>query len=100
MSDQIEVRGQTKNLQMSSRERVAMEAPDTARTQSKRTLKAMLMMAICCATPLLLLSAIPFLGLTLGSFAAVGSSLLSIVAWVACPVGMYLMMRMMMTGKK
>ena len=100
MSDHIEVRGQTKNLQMSSREGVAVEEPDTAPARKKTTLKGMLMMAVCCAAPLLLLSAIPFLGLTFGSFAAVGSGLLSIVAWLACPVGMYLMMRMMMTGKK
>jgi hypothetical protein len=40
------------------------------------------------------------LGFTFGSFAAVGSGLLSIVALLACPIGMYLMMRMMMTGKK
>ena len=60
----------------------------------------MLMMAICCAAPLLLLAAIPFFGLTLGSFAAVGSGWLSIVALLACPIGMYLMMRMIMTGKK
>ena len=77
-----------------------MEAPDTAPAQKKTTLKGMLMIAVCCAAPLLVLVAVPFLGLTFGSFAAVGSGLLSIVAWLACPVGMYLMMRMMMTGKK
>jgi hypothetical protein len=30
----------------------------------------------------------------------VGSGLLSVVAVLACPVGMFLMMRMMMKGKK
>ena len=60
----------------------------------------MLMMAICCAAALLVLSAIPFLGFTFGSYDAVGSGLLSIVALLPCPVGLYLMMRMMMTDKK
>jgi hypothetical protein len=38
--------------------------------------------------------------LTFGSLAVLGSGLLSTVALLACPVGMYLMMRMMMSGKK
>ena len=50
--------------------------------------------------PLLLLAAIPFLGMAIGSVAAVGSGLVSIVALLACPVGMYLMMRMMKKGKE
>ncbi|HEU4344233.1 MAG TPA: hypothetical protein VFU31_21965 [Candidatus Binatia bacterium] len=100
MSDQIEIRGQAENLQIPSREGVAAEVPEIAQQQKKKTLKGMLMMAICCAAPLLLLTAIPFLGLTFGSFAAVGSGLLSIVALLACPVGMYLMMRMVMKEKK
>ena len=65
--------------------------------QKKSTLKGMLMMAICCAAPILLLAAIPFLGAAFGSLAAVGSGLLSVVALLACPVGMFLMMRMMTT---
>lgn len=100
MPDQIEIGGQTENVQTPSREGAPVEAPDGAQEGKKRTLKGMLMMAICCAAPLLLLAAIPFLGLTFGSFAAVGSGLLSIVALLACPVGMYLMMRMMMKDKK
>jgi hypothetical protein len=40
------------------------------------------------------------LGFTFGSYAAVGSGLLSIVAFLAFPVGMYLMMRMVMTDKR
>ncbi|MBI4571712.1 MAG: hypothetical protein HY713_00285 [candidate division NC10 bacterium] len=51
-------------------------------------------MAACCGGMLLLL---PALGLVnLGGVAAVGGSLLSLVAVLACPIGMYLMMRMMM----
>jgi hypothetical protein len=54
-------------------------------------------MAICCGTPLVLVAAIAFFGLSLG---AIASGALSVVALLACPVGMFLMMRMMMTGKK
>ena len=78
------------------------ETPAETPSQGEKnwTLKGMLMMAACCALPLLLLAAIPFLGVIFGSFAAVGSGLLSIVALLACPVGMFLMMRMMMKGNK
>ena len=76
------------------------KAEKPSQGEKKWTLKGMLMMVVCCAAPLLLLAAIPFLGLTFGSYAAVGSGLLSIVALLACPVGMYLMMRMMMKGNK
>ena len=51
-------------------------------------------MAACCGGMLLLL---PALGLVnLGGLAAVGGSLLSIAAVLACPIGMYFMMRGMM----
>jgi hypothetical protein len=100
MSDQIEVRGQRENLQIPSREGAVIEAPKVALEQKKKTLKGMLMMAVCCAAPLLLLAAIPFLAATFGSLAALGTGLLNIVALLACPVGMYLMMRMMMKDKR
>jgi hypothetical protein len=100
MSDPIEMREHSGNLQIPSREEAAVHTPDAAQEQKKSIRKGMLMMAVCCAAPLLLLAAIPFLGFTLGSYAALGSGLLSIVTLLACPVGMFLMMRMMMTGKK
>ena len=51
-------------------------------------------MAACCGGMLLLL---PALGLvSSGGLAAVAGSALSVVAVLACPIGMYLMMRMMM----
>ena len=84
----------------SSIERFETKAEKPSQGENKWTLKGMLMMVVCCAAPLLLLAAIPFLGLTFGSYAAVGSGLLSIVALLACPVGMYLMMRMMMKGNQ
>jgi hypothetical protein len=64
--------------------------------QGKSRLKGALGMAICCAAPLLLFAAIAFFGLSLG---AIASGALSLVALLACPIGMYLMMRMMMREK-
>jgi len=63
----------------------------------KRWIKGTLGMAICCAAPLLLVAAISFFGLSLG---AITSGALSLVALMACPVGMFLMMRMMMKKDK
>jgi hypothetical protein len=101
MADQFERKERVETPAISSAEGAeTVESADVSQGENKRTLKGMLMMAICCAAPLLLLAAIPFLGLTFGSFAAIGSGLLSIVALLACPVGMYLMMRMMMKDKK
>ncbi len=95
MSDHVQLEVNDKVPQISSGQ--TTEAPQA---QKKSTLKGMLMMAICCAAPLLLLAAIPFLGAAFGSLAAVGSGLLSLVALLACPVGMFLMMRMMMKDNK
>ena len=66
-------------------------------TQRKGWLKGPLGMAICCGGPILLVTAISFFGLSLG---AIASGALSLVALLACPVGMFLMMRMMMKDKK
>jgi hypothetical protein len=65
--------------------------------QGKGWLKGTLGIAICCGAPLLLVAAISFFGLSLG---AIASGALSLVALLACPVGMFLMMRMMMKDKK
>jgi hypothetical protein len=100
MADQTEVTGRRESVEILSEKQVAVEVPAVAREQKTRTIKGMLMMVICCAAPLLLLAAIPFLGATLGSLAAAGSGLLSVIALLACPVGMYLMMRMLMKDKK
>lgn len=59
-------------------------------------LKGPLGMAICCGAPLLLVAAISFFGLSLGALA---SGALSLAAVLACPVGMFLMMRMMKDKK-
>jgi hypothetical protein len=65
--------------------------------QGKSWIKGALAMAICCAAPLLVFAAIAFFGLSLGTIA---SGALSLVGLLACPIGMYLMMRMMMREKK
>ena len=49
-------------------------------------------MAICCGVPVLVLLAISLFGLSLG---AIASGAISLAAILACPVGMYLMMRIM-----
>jgi hypothetical protein len=99
MSDQVQLKANDKVPQIASEQADVVGEQGAAQEQKKGTLKGMLMMAICCAAPLLLLAAIPFLGATFGSLAAVGSGLLSIVALLACPVGMFLMMRMMKDKK-
>jgi hypothetical protein len=58
----------------------------------KGWLKGPVGMAICCGVPPLLVAAVSFFGLSLG---AIASGALSLTAVLACPVGMYLMMRMM-----
>ncbi len=60
--------------------------------QGRGWLKGPLGMAICCGAPLLLVAVISLFGLTLG---AIASGALSLAAVLACPVGMYLMMRTM-----
>ena len=65
--------------------------------QGKSWVKGPIGMAICCAAPLLLFAAIAVFGFSLG---AIASGALSSLALLACPVGMYLMMRMMMQDKK
>ena len=74
-----------------------LESSSTCRMNGKGWLKAGLTMAICCAAPLLLVGAIAFFGLSLGALA---SGALTLATLLACPVGMFLMMRMMMKDKK
>jgi hypothetical protein len=69
----------------------------SCKMQGKGWLRGALTMAICCAAPVLLVGAITLLGISLGTLA---SGVLSLAALLACPVGMYLMMRMMAKEKK
>lgn len=76
---------------------VESENDSTAcKMQGKGWLKGILPMAICCAAPLLAVGAISLFGISLGALA---SGFLNVAALLACPVGMYLMMRMMTKEK-
>jgi len=93
-----EIRSGEKDLSSGNPSGAAVEAEGgpVCKMQGKGWLKGPLGMAICCGAPLLLVAAISFFGLSLG---AIASGALSLAAVLACPVGMYLMMRMMMNKK-
>jgi len=98
MSDQILL--EEEKMRAENPTAVAVKTEDESAAcpmQGKGWLKGTLGMAICCGAPLLLVAAIAFFGLSLG---AIASGALSLAAVLACPVGMFLMMRMMMKGKK
>lgn len=98
MSDQILVEEEKVRAENSTGVAVKTEVGSAAcPIQGKGWLKGSLAMAICCGAPLLLFAAIAFFGLSLG---AIASGALSLVAVLACPIGMYFMMRMMMKEKK
>jgi len=94
LSDQIVAEEQKVIAENSTAAAVQPEHGSAAcRMQGKSWLKGTLGIAICCAAPLLLVAAIAFFGLSLG---AVASGAVSLVAILACPVWMYVMMRRMM----
>jgi Flp pilus assembly protein TadB len=70
----------------------SMDRSEAGATETKGWFKGGLAMIICCAAPLLVLGTVALFGISLGAFA---SGLVSLAALLACPVGMYLMMRMM-----
>jgi hypothetical protein len=76
---------------------VPSENAAACQMHGKDWLKGGLTMAICCAAPLLLVAAIAFFGLSLGAL-AIGA--LSLATILACPIGMFMMMRMVMKNKK
>ena len=93
MSDQIQLHESTEGQQNPSVGGVgAVEGPEGSQEQKEWTLKGMLMMALCCGAPLLLILAISLFGISL--VGATGT-LLPYLALLACPLGMYFMMRMM-----
>lgn len=98
MSDQIVAEEQKGVAENSTTSAVKTEKGSAAcAIQGKSWVKGALGMAICCAAPLLLFAAITVFGFSLG---AIASGAVSLVALLACPVGMYLMMRMMMKDRR
>lgn len=96
MSDQIILK-QEKTPADNSTGAINEDRSSPCPMQGKGWFKGPLGMAICCGAPLLLIAVIPLFGFSLG---AIASGALSVVALLACPVGMFLMMRMMMKDKK
>ena len=96
MSTEVGLRKEKESSQSPSGVVAPAESASACHMQGKGWLKGGLTMAICCGAPLLLVAAIAFFGLSLG---AIASGALSVVALLACPVGMFLMMRMMMKDK-
>jgi len=95
MSNEVGLRKE--NLQSASDSSAPVESGSACHMHGSGWLKGGLTMAICCATPLLLVAAITFFGFSLG---AIARGALSLAALLACPVGMFLMMRMMTKNKK
>jgi len=97
MSDQILLEEEKRRGDDSAGAAAKTEAGSPAcPTQGKGWLKGVVGVAICCAAPLLLVAAVAFFGWSLGTLA---SGALSLVALLACPVGMFLIMRMMRNDK-
>jgi hypothetical protein len=98
MSDQIPLERKEITVANPSGAAVRTEgAPSDCQLQGKGWLKGGFMMAICCAAPLLVAGAIALFGLSLGALA---SGFFRLAALPACPVGMYLMMRMIAKDKQ
>jgi hypothetical protein len=68
-------------------------APATPSAQKKGGTWNLLKMGACCGGGLLLLALIPLVAGGGGALAGVGFSLLTLAALLACPLGMYFMMR-------
>ena len=96
VSDQLQVKEKTEDLEISSEEQRNAETCEIAQASKRDWLKGPLGMAICCGGPLLLVAAISLFGVSLG---AIASGALSLAAVLACPLGMWIMTRMMMNKK-
>jgi len=92
MSNEIWLKKAKESSQSPSDVVAPAQSSSSCQLQGKGWLKGGLTMAICCAAPLLLIAAVTLFGISLGALA---SGFLTLAALLACPVGMYLMMRMM-----
>jgi hypothetical protein len=97
MSNEIGLKKEKESPQTPSDAVAPAERGSACQMLGKGWLKGGLTMAICCAAPLLLVAAIAFFGLSLG---AIASGAFSLAVAVACPVGMFLTMRMMNKKEK
>ena len=98
MSNEIHLRDEDLNsVNPAGSEPEAKNSSTVCNAQRQGWLKGGLSMAICCAAPLLIVGAITLFGISLG---AVVGGFVNVAALLACPVGMYLMMRMMTKEKK
>jgi Flp pilus assembly protein TadB len=82
----------TQARQVTSQTNGSMDRSEAMAMEKKGLFKGGLAMIICCVAPLLVLGTVTLFGISLGAFA---SGFVSLAALLACPVGMYLMMRMM-----
>ena len=96
MSHDVELRKEKQSSQSSSDIGASAENGSACQIHGNGWLKGGLTMAICCVAPLLLVVAVSFFGFSLGALAG---GALSLAAVLACPVGMFLMMRLMMKNK-
>jgi len=85
-------RAQDRAVEETARGTCALMAP------GQRSWRNSLRRAVCWGAPLLALVAIPLLWS--GGWAATGGSLLTTLALLACPLGMYVMMRSMMSMRE
>jgi len=90
MSNEIWLKKAIESSQSPSGVMDPTESGSTCQMQGKGWLKGGLAMGICCAAPLLLIGAMTLFGISLGALAR---GFLTLAALLACPVGMYLMMR-------
>ena len=96
MSHDVELRKEKQSSQSSSDIGASAENGSACQIHGNGWLKGGLTMAICCVAPLLLVFAVSFFGFSLGALAG---GAMSLVAVLACPVGMFLMMLLMMKDK-
>lgn len=97
MSTEVGLRKEKESSQSPSGVVAPAESASACQMHGKGWLKGGLTMAICCAAPLLLVGAVTLFGISLGALA---TGFLSLAALLACPVGMFLMMRMMRHSAK
>lgn len=92
MSDHTELREDPGSPKVIIPEVIKAAEPSEAPPQQKQGWLKRMLPAVCCAAPLLLVAAITLFGVSLG---AIASGVLTLGAVLACPLGMYFMMRMM-----